>query len=57
MIWRRPKIMFKPRAMRAMISPHTTPFKMAIAKLEITNPVLLFKMNSNLSPSLFYSLE
>jgi hypothetical protein len=40
MIWRRPKIMFRPRAMRAMIKPQTTPFKMAIAKLEITKLIL-----------------
>jgi hypothetical protein len=40
MIWRRPKIMFKPKAMRAMIKPQTIPFKMATAKLEITNLVL-----------------
>jgi hypothetical protein len=43
MIWRRPKIMFKPRAMRAMINPQTIPFKTATAKLEITNLVLLFE--------------
>jgi hypothetical protein len=40
-IWRRPKIMFKPNAMRAMIKPQTIPFKMATAKLETTNLFLL----------------
>jgi len=40
-IWRRPKIMFKPKAIRAMIKPQTIPFKKAIAKLETTNLVLL----------------
>jgi hypothetical protein len=35
MIWRRPKIIFKPRAMRAMIKPQTTAFKNAMARLEI----------------------
>jgi hypothetical protein len=37
MICRRPKIIFKPRAMRAMIKPQTTAFKNAIARLETTD--------------------
>jgi ribosomal protein L13 len=36
-IWRRPKIMFKPRAIRAMIIPQTTAFKNAMDRLEITD--------------------
>jgi hypothetical protein len=37
MICRRPKIIFKPRAMRAMIKPQTTAFKNAMDRLEITD--------------------
>ena len=45
--------MFKPKAMRAMISPQTTPFKIATVKLEITNLVLWFEWSFTRSPSIF----
>jgi hypothetical protein len=54
MICRSPKIMFNPRAMRAIINPQTIPFKMATAKLEITNLVLIIRTEFQLKPLPFF---